>query len=294
MVIIAEALLSIGLGKLLEDIIPKDTSFQDFEIEHEFPGIGLKNMRLNARRIVQRGSGTHLILLAIEDVTERKRTEAMVLQERVLAAQEEERKRVAHEIHDSMGASLAASKFNVESALSQIGDDHPQARSALENVIHILQGTIEEARRIQMSLRPSMLDDLGILATINWFCRQFESAYSHIHIRQEINVKESEVPDSLKTVIYRLLQETMNNIAKHSKADSVNLSLRKTDGVIELGIQDDGQGFDLEEASSRKGSARGLGLDSMRERVELSGGSFSIESRKGAGTAIRATWPLNS
>jgi signal transduction histidine kinase len=290
LVIIAEALLSIGLGKLLEDIIPKDTSFQDFEIEHEFPGIGLKNMRLNARRIVQRGSGTHLILLAIEDVTERKRTEAMVLQERVLAAQEEERKRVAHEIHDSMGASLAASKFNVESALSQIGDDHPQARSALENVIHILQGTIEEARRIQMSLRPSMLDDLGILATINWFCRQFESTYSDISIKREIDIQEHEVPRSLNIVIYRVLQEALNNVAKHSKADFARLALRKVNDRIQLMIEDNGQGFDVDEVLSIKSSKRGLGLTSMRERAEMPGGSFGVESAKGKGTTITASW----
>jgi signal transduction histidine kinase len=89
-----------------------------------------------------------------------------------------------------------------------------------------------------------MLDDLGVLATINWFCRQFESTYSRIHIRQKINIEESEVSDSLKIVIYRVLQEVLNNVAKHSKADSVNLLLRKMDGAIELGIQDNSQGFD--------------------------------------------------
>ena len=212
----------------------------------------------------------------------------------LLSAQERERKLIAGEIHDSLGASLAATKFKVEAALKEMGKGNPQTKAALQSVVPIIQGTIEETRRIQMSLRPSMLDDLGILATINWFCRQFGSTYSHIQIRQEINIEESEVPDFLKTVIYRLLQETMNNIAKHSKANSVNLLLQKTNAVIELGIQDNGQGFDLEEASSRKGSAKGLGLDSMRERAELSGGFLSIESSKGAGTIIRAKWPLNS
>ncbi|HVP78256.1 MAG TPA: MASE3 domain-containing protein [Thermodesulfobacteriota bacterium] len=209
----------------------------------------------------------------------------------LLSAQERERKVIAGEIHDSMGASLAAIKFRLESALSEIGDGCPQARTALESVLPVIQGTIEEARRIQMTLRPSMLDDLGILATINWLCRQFESTYSHIHIRREFNIEESEVPASLRTVIYRLLQEALNNISKHSKADRIDLMLRRKDGAIELGVQDNGQGFDLSEAYSRKGTAKGLGLDSMRERAELSGGSLSIESSKGTGTVIRATWP---
>jgi len=210
----------------------------------------------------------------------------------LLSAQERERKLIAQEIHDSMGASLAATKFKVETALEEMGDDNPQTRAALGSVIPIIQGTIEEARRIQMSLRPSVLDDLGILATINWFCRQFESTYSNIRIKKEIEIEEHKVPDSLKIVIYRVLQEALNNIAKHSKAAVVLLFLRKTDQKVQLVIRDSGQGFDLEETYSRKGTARGLGLDSMRERTELSGGSFSIESNKGKGTTIRASWGL--
>jgi signal transduction histidine kinase len=145
-----------------------------------------------------------------------------------------------------------------------------------------------------MSLRPSVLDDLGILAAINWYCRQYESTHPAISVKKEIDIGENEVPESLKIVIYRVLQETLNNIAKHSKASVVLLYLRKAKQAIQLVVRDSGQGFDLEEAFSRKGTAKGLGLDSMRERAELSGGSFSIESSKGAGTVIRATWPVNS
>jgi signal transduction histidine kinase len=208
----------------------------------------------------------------------------------LLNAQERERKLIAQEIHDSLGASLAATKFKLEAALKEMGADNPQASTPLESIIPIVQGTIEEARRIQMSLRPSILDDLGILTTINWFCREFESTYLDIHIHKEIDIDEDEVPDSLKIVIYRVLQEAMNNIAKHSKANAVFLSLRKSGGSIELVIRDNGQGFDPAETHSHTDTGRGLGLDSMRERVELSGGSYLIESKKGVGTLIRAFW----
>jgi signal transduction histidine kinase len=208
----------------------------------------------------------------------------------LLNAQERERKLIAQEIHDSLGASLAATKFKLEAALKEIGVDNPQASTALESIIPIVQGTIDEARRIQMSLRPSILDDLGILTTINWFCREFESTYLDIHIQKEIDIDEDEVPDSLKIVIYRVLQEAMNNIAKHSKANAVFLSLRKSGGSIELAIRDNGQGFDPAEAHSHTGTGRGLGLDSMRERVELSSGSYLIESKRGVGTLVRAFW----
>ena len=210
----------------------------------------------------------------------------------LLNAQEKERKLVAGEIHDSIGSSLSAIKFKVENALTEVADKSPETTTALRSVIPIVQGAIDEARRIQMNLRPSILDDLGILATIRWFCRQFESTYSKIRISQSIKIEEHEVPDSLKTVIFRVLQEGLNNIAKHSKARVVLLSLRKTDQAIKLVIRDHGQGFDLSKAQSPDSTTQGLGLKSMRERTELSGGSFEIESTVGKGTTIRARWPI--
>ncbi len=228
----------------------------------------------------------------IETDLRKSQTELRHLSMALLNAQERERKMVAGEIHDSIGASLAAIKFKAENALAEVADKSPETTTVLQSLIPIVHGAIEEARRIQMSLRPSILDDLGILMTINWFCRQFESTYSNIHIRKEIDIEEHEVPDPLKIVIYRVMQEALNNIAKHSKAPVVSLFLRKTGQAIELVIRDSGQGFDLSEAQSRVGAGRGLGLDSMRERTELSGGSFSIESNKGEGTSIRASWPL--
>jgi signal transduction histidine kinase len=214
------------------------------------------------------------------------------LSAKLINAHEEERKLVAREIHDSIGSSLAAMKFKLEKLIMEVGETHPKTSGALESFSQVLQETIQETRRIQMALRPSILDDLGISATIGWFLRQFESTYSHIRIAQEINIEESEVPAALKIVIFRVLQEAMNNITKHSKTDRVNVLLRKMDEEIELRIQDYGQGFDPGKAGSRVGTTRGLGLDSMKERTELSGGSFSIESSEGAGTVIRATWPI--
>ncbi len=210
----------------------------------------------------------------------------------LLNAQEKERKRVAADIHDTIGSSLAAIKFKVEATLTEVADSSPETTTALKSLIPIVHGAIDEARRIQMNLRPSILDDLGILATIRWFCRQFESTYSDIRIKQSIKIEEHEVPDSLKTVIFRVLQEGLNNVAKHSRAKVVLLFLRKTEHVIKLVIRDYGQGFDLSKAQSPNGTTRGMGLTSMRERTELSGGSFEIESAEGKGTIIWASWPI--
>jgi signal transduction histidine kinase len=155
----------------------------------------------------------------------------------------------------------------------------------------MIQEATAEVRRIEKTLRPPLLDNLGILPTINWFCREFQSVFEGIRIEQEIAVSENDVPESLKIVIFRIVQEALNNIGKHSKADMVRLRLARTDARIELLIEDNGRGFTLEEVSSMGGSARGLGLVSMKERAALSGGICSIDSVKGRGTTVRATWP---
>jgi len=113
-----------------------------------------------------------------------------------------------------------------------------------------------------------------------------------IRVDQEVTIEESEVPDSLKIVIYRVTQEAMNNVAKHSKADLVRLCLRKIDVRMGLVVEDNGEGFDLEKVLSLESRRRGLGLTNLRERTELSGGSFEIESVEGKGTIIRAWWPI--
>lgn len=209
----------------------------------------------------------------------------------LLTAQENERKLVAGEIHDSIGSTLSAIRFRVEDTLRQCGQG-VVATESLKGLMSTIQHAMEESRRIQTHLRPAMLDDLGILTTLDWYCREFQKTFSHIRIEKEIDLSENDVPPTLKTVIYRISQEALNNIAKHSKADLVTLSLRKTGSPIELTIQDNGQGFNVENIFSTAIYKRGLGLSSMRDRTELSGGSFTIESIQGKGTTIHASWQI--
>jgi PAS domain S-box-containing protein len=212
------------------------------------------------------------------------------LSSKLLSAQEEERKRIAGEIHDTLGSCLNAIKFKIEDTLLQIGGTPRAAAESLSTVIPMIHEGVEECRRIQMDLRPAMLDDLGLLPTLSWFFRKFQAIYSQIQIAQEIEVEDKDIPPSLKIVIFRVTQEAMNNIAKYSKADLARLSLRKLDNRMELAIQDNGQGFNPGKVTGSESGRRGLGLTSMRERVELSGGSFYIESFEGNGTTIRAAW----
>jgi PAS domain S-box-containing protein len=204
----------------------------------------------------------------------------------LLNAQESERKRIARELHDGIGQSLTAIKFTLERKLGLMKKEKPPTGITLEDIVLMTQNTIQENRRIMTNLRPAVLDDLGILATLSWFLREFQNAFPHLKVEQQIAIREEEVADPLKTIIFRVLQEAMNNFSTHSKGDRVAVALRKTSGAIELMIQDNGTGFDLMKVQ------KGLGLSSMEERVDLSGGAFGIESAPGKGTRIRATWPL--
>ena len=237
----------------------------------------------------------------VADISKRRRAEEAlrksdkelrVLSNQLLSAEEKERKRIARELHDGIGQALSAIKFSVENALLEVrAAANPIDLGSLEAVIPLTRKTIEEVRRIVKDLRPSILDDLGILATIGWFCREFQNVYAGIRIETTLDVEEDEVPLYLKTTIYRIMQEALNNVAKHSRANFVSLQLKKTDSDLNLSIQDNGRGFNLDKVMALKTSRRGFGLASMRERAQLSGASFSIDSAPGEGTMISIKWP---
>ena len=282
-----------SLRQLLENILPKNTKFENFEVEHDFLTIGRKTMLLNARRIYEREEVTHMILIVFEDITERRQAEEALKKahdeirffaSQCLIAQETERKRVAGELHDSIAGSLVATRLRIDKIAEEMKQGHGSPE-ALEDLSSMVTEMNNEVRRIMADLRPSALDDLGVISAMNWFCREYQKTYSHISVEKEIGISEGEVPDSLKTPIFRISQEAMNNIARHSKATHVNLSLRSEDNKMLLTIRDNGQGFDLETVK------RGLGLSTMVERAELSRGTCTIESIKGAGTTIRCLWP---
>ncbi len=221
---------------------------------------------------------------------EKANEELRQIPSKLIAVQEEERKRLASELHDSIGQTFAAIKFWIEMALKlRDSGDSDAALDHLENFIPILQHSIEETRNIYMGLRPSVLDSMGILAALEWLRREFMRFYPERHIELCAGIAEEEVPEILKINIFRIAQEALNNVAKHSRAEWVDLSLSRAPDGIELLVSDDGVGMDMEK-DHRTETAGSLGLTGMRERAELSGGSFTIRSSPGAGTIIRVLW----
>ena len=203
----------------------------------------------------------------------------------VILAHEGERRRLSQELEDSILSKLSVIKSALEEKLSRLGKEPSAERLELEKVKSIAQEAEEDIRRITTNLYPSILGDLGFLGGLNSFLAEFQKLYAHVHITKEIRLQESDIPNHLGVVIFRVLQEALNNFIKHGRGDQVYAGLKKKGSEIKLLIEDNGIGFTPES------SKNGLGLDSMRGRVELSGGVFKIESARGKGTTIRASWP---
>ena len=236
-----------------------------------------------------------------KDITFRKQMEADLekshqrlrdLSLKSIEALESDRRNVARELHDSIGGSLAAIKFSLEAVVEEIGKNTDQTTASLQKSISYLADTIKETKRITANLRPLSIDDLGLLATIEWHSRQFSQQYSHIEVIKQIEICEEEIPNSLKIVVYRVLQEALNNCAKHSMADTVHIGLRKKGNEIEFELKDNGCGFNAEEVLNRDDPLIGNGLKNMQERAEICGGLFCLDTKPGTGTTIRFLFPL--
>jgi PAS domain S-box-containing protein len=232
-----------------------------------------------------------------EEIEERKRVEEALqgserelhlLASRLLTIQEDERKRVALDLHDSIAQSIVAIRMFMEVKIKSFaGGSSPEI--SLDRIYAMLVECITELRRIIDHLRPTILEDLGAVVAVNRHCVEFQNLNHEIRMEQEIALQEADIPKEMKIAIYRILQEALNNVSKHSHARSVKVFLRKKKGGIELRIEDDGVGFEVNEIR-KSGLGEGIGISSMKERARLAGGSISIQSRMGGGTAVIASW----
>jgi len=230
----------------------------------------------------------------VMDISDRKRSERgmRLLSTQLLIAQEGERKRIADELHDSLGQTLGALKFEIERAAIKASEgDASAVADLLGGLVPKFQGAIDEVRRIAMNLRPAMLDDLGLIPTLGWFCREYQNVYASVELDLKLELTEKEVPPSLKTAIYRIVQESFSNIARHARARRIELVLRERDASIELQVIDDGVGFVDAAPVPDVTDRRGLGLRTMRERAESTGGRFRWESGQNKGTRLTVNWP---
>jgi|GEM_PF-381166 len=228
----------------------------------------------------------------MEQDLQRSHKELRYLSAQLLRAQEDERKKIARDLHDTIAQNLLAIKIFLEDKAIQLHNRRIPIDITLDDLIDMANCSIQELRRIMADLRPSILDDLGLMAAVHWHCVEFHKTYPLIRLEKQFDLREQQIPDSLKVVMYRIFQEAMNNVAKHSAADTVRLILREYRGRIEIIVEDNGVGFDARRQISQPGESKKFGLLGLKERSELSNGSFQIRSRKGKGTLLKVAWQL--
>lgn len=204
----------------------------------------------------------------------------------VWRVQEEERRRLARELHDGIGQTLTA-------LINQLRRLQPgAANGGLDQAIEVAELALRDVRELSRLLRPPVLDDLGLRAGLSWLARTLNE---HNGLRVAVDWRAGEdgrLDPELETLVFRVAQESLNNVVKHSGQLAARLALRRRDNRLEFEVADDGRGFDAARVLSPEGGAAGLGLRGIRDRVELFGGSFALESAPGQGSRLRISVPL--
>jgi len=214
----------------------------------------------------------------------RSRHALQQLSARLVDAQETERRAISRELHDEVGQTLGALLVDIGRLSTTLSGDHPEVKAQLDNLKSVAERTFQSVRNIALLLRPSMLDDLGLAAALEWQGREV-SRRSEIEVSVDSESVPEDLPDEYKIYIYRLVQEALNNAVRHSGARNAKVVVERLAQSIVVRVSDDGRGFD-------PGRSRGMGILGMEERVNRLGGTFRVESQPGKGATVTAELPI--
>ena len=267
----------------------------DYRITH---ADGSVHVLYDRGSVILNGEGEPIRLVGTaQDVTELRQAERtqqeyanrlQALTRRLLEVQEEERRHLARELHDEFGQVLAAITLHLHAARGLAGD---AARPHLDECAKLLQQAGEQVRSLALELRPTMLDTLGLEATLRWLAEQHQQRTGcDVHVMGYL--KGTPLPPEVSIACFRVVQEALTNVVRHAAARRVWINLDQRDGHLVLDVRDDGVGFDVaptQEQAARRGR---LGLLGMTERVQLLGGDLHVESEPGSGTHVQASFPL--
>ncbi len=233
----------------------------------------------------------HMSRLERRSQNERQRTEhaereLRFLSQKLVHAQEEERRSISRELHDEIGQMLTGLRLELRNLEELFLSPGPDSQKRLQEIKDLAEKTMRAVRDLAMGLRPSMLDDLGLAPAIQWQAREY-SRHNGVPATVEIDGNIDNIPEDVRTCIYRVVQESLTNCARHSRAENVRITLHGTRTDLVVCIQDDGIGFDM-----RKASSRGIGLIGMEERVRELGGRSAIQSHPGRGTSVDISVPI--
>jgi signal transduction histidine kinase len=209
----------------------------------------------------------------------------------VWRVQEDERRRLARELHDGIGQQLTALRHRLD-ALARSVDGAGEASSPLREALSICDATIQETRALSRLLRPQVLDDLGLEAALNWLARHSAESGGY-DVEVDVGPLPNPMDGDLSTLIFRIAQEALTNVLKHAEARHVVMRVaQRQDQWLQFLVVDDGRGVDVDAALAGASDGRSTGLASMRERVRLFGGRFTVVSRPGEGMQVRVLIPL--
>lgn len=214
---------------------------------------------------------------------------------RTLKELENDRRRIALELHDSIAASLSAIKNMMEKNQVDLETENPGTSISLKPAIGYLGDVIKSAKRISTGLRPATLDELGLQATLSSFCRKFSSQRKGLRVDYRIDIEEERIPEDQKIFIYRIVKEAMMMAAGHGHPMTIRTSVVTNDHLLRLTVYDDGPGIDRKKflKANQNEPDSGNDLQDMRERVAVCGGTLEIERQSDAGTEIRVSLPLH-
>lgn len=214
----------------------------------------------------------------------------------LLHAQEAERRKVARQLHDEVTSVVVMAKYMIEDAAGRIGAAaSSECMGKLQDAALQLRDVISELRRIATDLRPKLLDALGLLATLEWYCRGVEQMHQGLRLVCHLQVAEGSIPQPLKLDMFRIAQEALRNAVEHAQAHRIQVNLYATGTQICLIVEDDGQGFDPgSTAGQGETDVTRLGLQSIRGRAQATGGRMLLDAAPGRGTRIGVAWPLDA
>lgn len=230
----------------------------------------------------------------IGERTEELRQQQALIQQllrRAIAGQEEERARLSRELHDEIGQTLTAVQLGLDRMARILPPDDARAEKRLKRTRELTEQALADLRRVITDLRPGVLDQLGLVPALSWVAdhtlRPLDMA-----VTIEANGLEQRLPAEIETILFRIAQEAMSNVARHSGASRLSIDLLQTDGRVTMTLTDDGRGFDSSAMTSDADPGRRLGLAGMQERASLAGGQATVESARGQGTIVRVTVPV--